>query len=300
MNRKFITIAITLSLILIIFSGCNSLINELKNSEMDTASEQVIKDIINNNYNNINNYFHTELGHSININQFATMHNTIKGEFVSLNAVNIQISKNSTNNKITNIYNVTYKLTTTEDEYNLTTQWVEDDNGKGFTIFTLDNNIVNSNNGNNVLNIILKIFSLLMIIFGIISIVICLKSNMKKKWIYAFIIFLLYTGITIQYGNNGFHFDFNFIFAYMSGFHKTFDNSILTINIPLGVIIFWIVKNKETNKENILKILTHENNTNDNSEITEKDKSYNGIDVEDSDIDFRKDTDKGEIDNYYK
>jgi hypothetical protein len=252
MNKKILKIITIISIffLMITLCSCQALMDKLKNPEADAAAEQLMKDILNNDLSDVEEVLHPTARAALNgnYNSLIQIRNAINGNFLSFEMISVDIYTHTSNGERSSTYNAVYVLTTTTNNtYNIQTQWLVDNEGKGLTTFRLlagETNLTPIENS----NVGMIIFSIIMGVFAIFSLIVCIKTKMDKKPLFIILIIILFCGITISDINAVYNFRINFLLAYYSQYTYTGTAESFSLNIPLGAIIFWALRKKMKEK----------------------------------------------------
>ena len=229
---------------LTVLCGCQSIINKLKDPEIDAAAEQLIKDIMGNHMSDVVDVLHPALVASLNgdYSSIIQMKDYIEGSFSTFEITSVYVNKNISNGITTYTYDAVYLLkTSTEKEYYIHMLWLENTEGSGFTTcMVLVDDTTNTATG---LNTVMKVISIILLVFAFITLIICLRTKMEKKLLFAVLIILLYFGFSITSSNNGVHFNLNF-FNYFSEYVSNSNGDMFNLCLPIGALLFWSLRKK--------------------------------------------------------
>lgn len=241
--KKFLLILLTITLILFVFTGCEaflaSMMDEFTNPEEVSASNALIQMIFENGTDDIGSHLHPDNNEAEFMLSITQIKSQINGDYVSSEPVYKGINKTTTNSVLTEEYAATYLITTTTKEYYVHTTWLVNSSGKGISTITVEEAL----SDDNIFNMILKGFSILAIIFTIVTLIVCIKTKMRMKGLFIALIVVLNTGLTITIVN-GFHFNFDFIFKFVSSYLSNSQGFSLSIGLPIGSLLFWINRNR--------------------------------------------------------
>ena len=235
-------------------SGCMF----LKDDEMDAVLTDALNAVQTEDYEKLSSMLSEETREKLNGSTapFEDMHKIFQGTVTSSIALGRSIQSNSYNGGpriLTKAFR--YTVTTSEGTYEVLLTIVSSAEDSGITQFQIAPQAASLLGGivpqlNSVGSWVMLVFSLLVLVFRIISTVSAAKSNIKMKPLWIALIWLAQSGFSLTCSPRNFNFSMQLINPMFSAFQSFAGNGFsLTFLIPIGAILYWILRKKLTKPE---------------------------------------------------
>ncbi len=241
-------------MVLLSFSGCMF----LKDDEMDALLTEALNAVQAEDYDKLTSMLSEGAREQLNgsVVPFEDMHETFHGTVKNYMALGRNIQSNSYNGGprvLTKAFR--YTVTTSEGTYEVLLASMSSAEDSGITQFQITPRSASFMSSifpqfNSAGSWLMLVFSLLVLVFRIVTTVSAAKSNIKMKPLWIALIWIAQSGFCITSTPYRFHFSIQFINIFFSGFQSLAGGGFsLTVLIPVGAILYWILKKKLTDTE---------------------------------------------------
>lgn len=254
MRKKLLLLSIVIVMALLSFSGCMF----LKDNEMDALLSEALNAVQAEDYDKLASMLSKGAREQLNgsVVPFENMHETFHGTVKNYMALGRNIQSDSYHGGprvLTKAFR--YTVTTSEGTYEVLLTVVSSAEDSGITQFQITPRSASFVSSifpqfNSAGSWLMLVFSLLVLIFRIVTTVSAVKSNIKMKPLWIVLIWIAQSGFCITSTPNRFHFSIQLINAFFSGFQSLAGGGFsLTVLLPVGAILYWILRKKLTDTE---------------------------------------------------
>lgn len=248
--RKILIVVLVLVACMMVLTGCNSRL--LATPDEDEFVRNFLESIEEGDYEKYKDSFIDEIKDEEVFDQgIKSIDDLLEGEIKDVKKTGVYFRTTKSGGRTTYTRELQYRVVTTQDDYIVSMATVSSD-GEVYKTAVFNINYASEVTGQiidsddfDIVQLLLLVFTGLCVVFVIFAIVLCAKSKVKLKGLWIPLIILIQTGVTITRMPMQFSFNFHLFATQISNLRK-FSNggTILTVMIPLGAILFVILRKK--------------------------------------------------------
>lgn len=247
--RKIVLVVLVLITCMMVLTGCNSL---FATPDEDEFVRNFLESIDEGDYTKYEDSFIDEVKNDVAFEQgIKSIDDFFEGEIKDIRKTGVYYRTTKSGSNTTFSREIQYKVVTSENDYVVNMVTVSYD-GEVYKAARFNVNYASDVYGKiidfddfDIVQLLLLVFSGLCVAFVIFAIVLCAKSKVRLKGLWIPLIILIQTGITITKLPMRYGFNFHLFATKISSLRKfTNGGTILTVMIPLGAILFVILKKK--------------------------------------------------------
>lgn len=254
MRKKLLLLSIVIVMALLSLSGCMF----LKDNEMDALLSEALNAVQAEDYDKLASMLSKGAREELNgsVVPFEDMHKIFHGTVRNYTAIERNIRSDTHRGELRILTKSSrYIVTTDEGTFEVLLSMVSSAENSGITQFQITPRSASFMSSifpqfNSAGSWLMLVFSLLVLIFRIVTTVSAVKSNIKMKPLWIALIWIAQSGFCITSTPNRFHFSIQLINAFFSGFQSLAGGGFsLTVLLPVGAILYWILRKKLTDTE---------------------------------------------------